>query len=152
LGLEFDAETAEAWEIGVKSQLLDQTLQLNLAAFSTDYEDIQVTQQVGASPVFSNGGDGNITGFEAELLWLPTEWLTLRAGFGWLDAEYDRIQEGVIRPDGSPLPLDSMFVNVPETSWNTGFDYELPLENGSSRSEEHTSELQSRENLVCRLL
>ncbi len=132
LGLEFDAETAEAWEIGVKSQLLDQTLQLNLAAFSTDYEDIQVTQQVGASPVFSNGGDGNITGFEAELLWLPTEWLTLRAGFGWLDAEYDRIQEGVIRPDGSPLPLDSMFVNVPETSWNTGFDYELPLENGSS--------------------
>ena len=132
LGLEFDAETAEAWEIGVKSQLLDRTLQLNLAAFTTDYEDIQVTQQVGASPVFSNGGDGSITGFEAELLWLPTDRLSLRAGFGWLDAEYDRIQEGVIRPDGSPLPLDSRFVNVPETSWNVGFDYQLPIEGGSS--------------------
>ncbi|MFO7287200.1 MAG: TonB-dependent receptor [Gammaproteobacteria bacterium] len=131
LGLEFDAETAEAWEIGLKTQLVDRTLQLNLAAFTTDYEDIQVTQQIGASPVFSNGGDGTITGFEAEAFWLPTDRLTLRAGFGWLDAEYDRIQEGVIRPDGSPLPLDSKFVNVPERSWNIGFDYELPVGGGA---------------------
>src|SRR5690606_42072083 len=29
---------------------------------------------------------------------------------------------------------------------------EIRLERGSKRSEEHTSELQSRENLVCRLL
>src|SRR2546427_8611865 len=30
--------------------------------------------------------------------------------------------------------------------------YELPLEKGNPRSEEHTSELQSQSNLVCRLL
>lgn len=131
LGLEFDAETAEAYEIGFKSQLLRQTLQLNLAAFTTDYENIQVTQQVGASPVFSNGGDGSITGFEAEMLWLASDTISVRAGFGWLDAEYDRIQEGVIRPDGSPLPLDARFVNVPDRSWNTSIDYELPLASGA---------------------
>src|SRR3989442_4661967 len=33
------------------------------------------------------------------------------------------------------------------------FDYEVPLlRSGSERSEEHTSELQSRPHLVCRLL
>src|SRR5690606_41878129 len=29
------------------------------------------------------------------------------------------------------------------------FDFSLPVDPGESRSEEHTSELQSRENLVC---
>src|SRR5437016_10884928 len=41
--------------------------------------------------------------------------------------------------------------------WNAGFHVPVPLQHGSanrpiSRSEEHTSELQSLTNLVCRLL
>src|SRR5690606_41246198 len=34
----------------------------------------------------------------------------------------------------------------------TGPDWSAPPDRTASRSEEHTSELQSRENLVCRLL
>src|SRR5690606_14124914 len=45
----------------------------------------------------------------------------------------------------------------PENSLFGALRYELPMSNprhrlGFERSEEHTSELQSRENLVCRLL
>ncbi|HEY8518845.1 MAG TPA: TonB-dependent receptor [Gammaproteobacteria bacterium] len=132
IGLEFDAETAETYEIGVKSQILGRRLQLNAAVFTTDYENIQVTQQVGASPVFSNGGDGEITGLEADMLWLVSDSLTLTGGLGYLDAEYTRILPGVIKPDGSPLPLDAKFVNVPEISVNFALDYERPMTNGAS--------------------
>src|SRR5690606_41998965 len=42
---------------------------------------------------------------------------------------------------------------LPKFIQNATVDEELNIENyKSSRSEEHTSELQSRENLVCRLL
>src|SRR5690606_16902401 len=78
-----------------------------------------------------SGGHGTITGVEAHAYWLPTDRLTLRAGCGWLAAEYDRIQEGVIRPDGAPLPLDSKFVHAPARSWNIGFDYALPVARGA---------------------
>src|SRR5436309_9436805 len=48
---------------------------------------------------------------------------------------------------GTPLPV---------TEWKTGAPQQvlavLHSVTGSGRSEEHTSELQSRENLVCRLL
>jgi iron complex outermembrane recepter protein len=131
IGLEFDAETAATYEVGLKTELFDRRVQLNTAVFTTDYDNIQVTQQVGASPVFSNGGDGEITGFEAELLWLLSDDFVLSGGVGWLDAEYTRIAPGVIRPDGSPLTTDLMFVNVPETSANLAVDYDLPLANGA---------------------
>src|SRR5690606_41298517 len=36
--------------------------------------------------------------------------------------------------------------------WNTGLDGAVIASSRAGRSEEHTSELQSRENLVCRLL
>src|SRR5690606_41994251 len=49
---------------------------------------------------------------------------------------------GKDRP-GSPLPDDAV---LPEGAFAWEFNYR------GSRSEEHTSELQSRENLVCRLL
>jgi iron complex outermembrane receptor protein len=40
--ISFGAETAESFEIGLKLDPLD-TLRINLAAFSTDYDDIQMT-------------------------------------------------------------------------------------------------------------
>ena len=131
IGLEFDAETAETYEIGLKMQLADRRLQWNNALFTTDYENIQVTQQVGASPVFSNGGDGEITGLESELFWLASERLTISGGVGWLDAEYTEIAPGVIRPDGSPLTVDAKFVNVPDVSANVAIDYAWPLGDGA---------------------
>src|SRR5690606_41690391 len=42
-------------------------------------------------------------------------------------------------------------LNVKSLNWITGLGF-YGLESKTFRSEEHTSELQSRENLVCRLL
>src|SRR5690606_30759964 len=91
IGLDMDEEKATSYELGLKTQLFDRTLQLNLAGFFTDYEGIQITKQDGASPVFDNAGDGEILGFEAEALWPPTDNLSIDGSLGWLDAEYTRI-------------------------------------------------------------
>src|SRR2546422_6957003 len=66
------------------------------------------------------------------------------------------------RPPRSTLfPYTTLFRSVAEFTWNTFRDhlileYEIPKYDGdmgiSYRSEEHTSELQSRLHLVCRLL
>src|SRR5688572_32388544 len=46
------------------------------------------------------------------------------------------------------LPISTTW---PSARWNTGITA-IPSSPASSRSEEHTSELQSQSNLVCRLL
>lgn len=40
----YESETLEAYEIGLKSRWLDNRLQLNAAAFFSDYQDLQVTR------------------------------------------------------------------------------------------------------------
>src|SRR5687768_18335716 len=53
----------------------------------------------------------------------------------------------------SELVMETFFPHLLRAYWKK-FDSETPpeVDDGSSRSEEHTSELQSRLHLVCRLL
>src|SRR5690606_41061767 len=49
-------------------------------------------------------------------------------------------------------PAVHIYTNNLEKLWNRFIRYYNYIEAAGGRSEEHTSELQSRENLVCRLL
>src|SRR5690606_41697198 len=54
-----------------------------------------------------------------------------------------------------PKPLEAMEVSYLTTGFSWDVNYVMNLQDqclSLTRSEEHTSELQSRENLVCRLL
>ena len=53
--ISFGAETAESFEIGLKLDPTS-TLRINLAAFSTDYDDIQMTYRLGVVPLLFNAG------------------------------------------------------------------------------------------------
>jgi iron complex outermembrane receptor protein len=68
----FDPETVTAYEIGLKTDLLDRRLRLNLSAFINDYQDIQLPLITCASLGSSapcgarqNAGNGKIKGFRA---------------------------------------------------------------------------------------
>ncbi|MEX2525290.1 MAG: TonB-dependent receptor [Gammaproteobacteria bacterium] len=153
-GLAFDEETADTYEIGLKSQLLDRTLQLNMAAFYTEYDNIQVTLQEGLSPVFANAGNGEIWGAEAEFQWVATDALTFSGSLGWIDAEYsdiarceddpgtpvdetfcvlkaDALARFADRQDAELSPSD-MWVNVPEWNASLAGDYLHPLASGAT--------------------
>lgn len=137
---DFDEETATTWELGVKSTLLDRRLQVNLAAFTTDYQDVQLNQQVGTSPTIDNAGSARIKGFEFEIVAAPVDGLTLNASVGYLDATFTALSASVSRPDvAGPIPglrlgavVGGQLPKTAEWSINVGPRYEVDLANGSS--------------------
>jgi len=118
---DFDEETADSYELGVKSRLFDDRLQLNLAAFYTRYDDIQVTVQRNISPTFENAGKGAIRGIEAEFEGLVTDRFRLSGGIGVLDAQYRELEPGTV------LDRGDRFVNTPSFSASLTANYDMPV-------------------------
>ena len=87
----FGPEKAQTFEIGIKSTLLDRHLQLNLAAFTTNYNGIQLNQQIGVSPTVANLGNARVQGFELEATVAPGGGFTVQGSIGYLDAKYTYI-------------------------------------------------------------
>ncbi|WP_126173857.1 TonB-dependent receptor [Altericroceibacterium xinjiangense] len=109
----FGEEQADTWEVGVKSTLFDNNLQLNAAAFSTKYQGIQLNFQEGISPTIQNAGDARIKGAEVEAIFAPTNFFSVSAAVGYLDAYYTDVQpQAQVAPspfqlgvfEGAPLP------------------------------------------------
>lgn len=121
----FGPEKAKTGELGIKSMFFDRRVRLNVAAFQTNYDNIQLTFQQGVSPVTANGGNGRIRGAEAELNAAPTSAWTLDASVGYLDAKYTSILPGVL------LTGAERFVNTPKWTVQAGTAYKLPLGGGS---------------------
>ncbi|RLQ23600.1 TonB-dependent receptor [Seongchinamella sediminis] len=71
----FDPEFVDAWEVGMKNTLLDNTLQANFSAFFYDYEGMQTSKIVNRTS-FNENTDAEIYGLEAEFVFAPTaSWL-----------------------------------------------------------------------------
>ena len=79
-GVPVDPELIDAYEIGLKSEWLDNRLRFNGAAFFYDFTDLQVVISRGASTDLLNAGKAEIYGLDMELQASVTDNLTLRAG------------------------------------------------------------------------
>jgi outer membrane receptor protein involved in Fe transport len=90
----FTSEEATTTEIGIKFDLPDQNLRANIAAFSTEYMDMQVSAFVGASFVVSNAGASTIEGFEGDFEWSPLDALYVGGAFTYLDFTFDEFIGG----------------------------------------------------------
>jgi len=134
---DFDEEKATTWEVGVKSTLLDRKLQLNAAAFTTQYNGIQLNIQVGTSPTIDNAGNARIKGFEIEAVAAPIEGLTINGSVGYIDAYYTYVSPAVTQV-GGPSPFGAgAFVGAPlpkTPNWKTSISprYEARLGNGGA--------------------
>lgn len=138
----FGPEDATAQELGLKMELFDKQLRLNLAAFHTDYEGIQLNSQIGISPTVVNAGDARIYGFEAEATAVFGGGFSFNASVGYADAEYTRLNN--VGDNGLPLTLDSCpartsnpndACNIPKTpEWKTylGPQFVANLANGGA--------------------
>ncbi len=97
----FDPEFINAFEVGVKSRMLDGALQANMTYFYYDYEGMQVSKIVQQTSVNENF-DSTVQGFEGEFVFAATDNLILTANVAWLDTEIgsgDSIDPG--DPNGS---------------------------------------------------
>ncbi|RME66835.1 MAG: TonB-dependent receptor [Alphaproteobacteria bacterium] len=129
-------ETVNAFEVGSKSTLLAQRLQLYAAFFYYDYKDIQVSRGVTGSAgetftsIRENAAKSTVKGIEIEAKLVPAPNWFFSLGFGWTDAEFDEFLSA--RPDGT---IDDRagrpFPNVPEINWNALASYTFPLPSGA---------------------
>lgn len=131
--LPFGPETLTAYEVGVKTDLLDHRLRLNAAAFFNQYEDIVLTVNFCpipgapapvpcARPV--NAGEAEFRGLELELEVRPTERLSIDASASLLDFEYESISTAAL---GSGISVDMESPFSPERKYSAGIQYDFPL-------------------------
>ncbi len=87
----FGPEKDKTYELGVKSQFLDNHLQVNAAVFDSKYTGIQLNIQEAASPVLHNAGDAKLRGAELELEAVVTGGFSIMASAAYIDAKYDTV-------------------------------------------------------------
>ncbi len=128
-GIDFDKETVDSYELGLKGTLLDRRIQFSLAAFESNYSDYQVNQfiDLGAgrtSISIRNAAKVETKGLEAELTFRPAERWQLMASVGLLDAKFADYPGGGANGanvSGNTLP------GVSDLSMNLGVQYYHPV-------------------------
>jgi outer membrane receptor protein involved in Fe transport len=121
-----DDEELTAYEVGLKSSLLDDRLVFNVAAFWNIYEDIQLTIPMGANAQFQaidvNAGEADIRGAEIEARARVLPNLELSTAIGITNARYTEFDD----PD-DPQADDRRLPNTPNYTLNFTLGYQLPL-------------------------
>jgi iron complex outermembrane receptor protein len=103
--LHFDPEFAKSYEVGLKSELFDHRVRINLAAFDTKYKNIQLNSQIGISPTVINAGNATIWGGEAEIQALLGAGFSMNMGLGYTKAYYTYMNN--VGDNGYSLTLNS---------------------------------------------
>jgi outer membrane receptor protein involved in Fe transport len=86
----FEEEEVTAYEIGAKTALLDGAAELNIAAFRTEYTDLQVSLFSGNTTFnVGNAAEATVQGLEVDARWQATDKLNLQAALGYLDFGFD---------------------------------------------------------------
>lgn len=90
----FDAETSEAYEIGMKVDFPDQAVRLNVAIHRTDTDDLQTVSFQGTGFALDNAGTAETYGLETDVLWQATDSTTLTLAYAYNHAEYADFDNG----------------------------------------------------------
>ena len=128
----FDAENVQNNEVGFKSSWLDDRLIFNLAAYSYDYEDLQILKLTGPDgtiPTYNIGNaDAEGEGYDIDFRWQVSDSLTLTANYGHVETAYTNYDYTQFPGEGpendvTGQPLSS----IPENKWNLIVDYTLEM-------------------------
>lgn len=88
---QYDEETLDSLEVGIKTELAGGLVRLNATAFSYDYKDFQALTLFGLSQFIVNT-DAEVRGGELELVAAPIEGLFVSLGLSALDTEIDAVR------------------------------------------------------------
>lgn len=106
----FKPETIDAYEVGVKSELLDRRLRLAADVFQYRYDNLQVRLPVPTGGVnIQNAASARVQGVELETTTIPAEGLKLGVNATYLEAQFTSGQ----LPEVPPSALFSFGANIP---------------------------------------
>lgn len=146
---DYDSEELIAYEIGYKTQFLDNTLQVNGSFYLYDYDNIhtvatEVTSLGGTSTSVLEADGARVLGIESEVLWLATDNLTVGGNVSFTPSEYttDLL---ILDPARSEIPTSlypeqddnrlningNQLLQVPELKFTAYSTYSFPLDGGS---------------------
>jgi iron complex outermembrane recepter protein len=119
----FQAEIADTYEVGMKSQFLDRRLGVNVALYHTDshngyffyFDATTSTQNLGNL-------DATYKGAELELTAKATNFLDLYANFGYTDGRITAMQDPTVIGNKPPL--------LTKNTINAGFQFHEPIGDG----------------------
>jgi iron complex outermembrane recepter protein len=123
----YKPENLDAFEVGLKSQLLDARLTANVAAFYYDYKDLQVFTFIPPQTSRVDNGNARLYGIEGDFRLNVADHLTLSLAPTWLHGTFkdfvatDPVTLAVIDLDGSQLP------RAPKFSLNAGIEERIDL-------------------------
>jgi len=123
----YGPEDLTTLELGLKSGFWGNRATLNLAAFITDYEDIQlVANSIDPNTgslllTVDNAGEVELYGFEAEFVARLSPSFDVNLGVGYLHNEYEELAPNVGYPISNKLP------QAPEWTVNAGAQYAFDL-------------------------
>jgi iron complex outermembrane receptor protein len=121
---DYDKEVTDTFEVGMKSDWLNNRLRFNAAAFYTEIDDYQFFNffagPFGLLRVVNNVDEVEIYGAEFDFAWAVHDYVTLSGGYGMIDTE---IKENNNRPytEGNDLPY------APEGSGALSLDFKMPI-------------------------
>ena len=121
-------ETANAYELGVKTDLFDRRVRFNVALYQNDYDDLQQVLTVPGNAILQallNAANARIRGIETELTLKPVRSLELNGNLGWTDAKY--LKFNAIVP-GVADPTTLRIANIPEWTAYGAVTYTYPGE------------------------
>ncbi len=121
----FPQESADSYEVGVKSTLLDRTLLLNATLFLQHYRDFQLNTFNGLVFVVESVPDVYSRGVDADFVWLPTQDLSFQGGITVASTKFTEGDQSALNSNGvtflgapgSRLPLAPLY------SWSLSGTY-----------------------------
>lgn len=138
---EFEEETVKNFEGGGKFLLADGALELNVAAFRSEFEDMQTSQFDGSlSFNVTNAGEARVKGLEVDGRWAVTDTILARGGAAYIDFKYTDFptsqcyfgQLDNIAPAGDGVcdATGKRREFTPKVQANAGVDYTINFSNG----------------------
>ena len=140
-----DPEKVDSFEVGAKSMLFDRKLRFNVAAFYTDYYDLQIRGFAPPNPVaiLFNAARARVKGIETDFQAALTRQLTASGGLALLDGKYLSFPTGSCAvPNTSPTTgvrtggnrtvtcdlSGNRMARAPKVTGNLGLQYTVPLD------------------------
>ena len=127
----YNKETLWNYEMGLKSELLDNRLRLNVSVFHLEWENLQFESFFFLTPgnlstnvdQIINIEDAEASGVEAEFVALVTDGLTVSGGLGYLDTEITSDTTVELSGGWTPSLLGLGLPKSPELTVNLAGEY-----------------------------
>lgn len=119
LATPFRPQLTKAYEAGLKTTLLGNTLRLNVAGFWNDIQDRQQTVNAGDGSFLIENYDMRIRGIEGEVSWLVLPGLTIYGNGSLNDGKYTGVDSA------SATLINNVPPSLPDYQFTVGADYSV---------------------------